>query len=122
MTDKTCTTCGRAISMERGLQDNKFWESRAPRNVFCTATGIMMATADCAPLCKGRFWIEKQEERICTLKLIDEYDGGEGWTYAECSACGAQFTCPEAENADKEVFAYDWVCCPVCRAKVVDDD
>ena len=108
--------------MERGLPNNEFWESRASSNVFCDAIGIMMAATDCAPLCEGRFWIEKQEEHTCKLKLIDYYDGGEGWTLAECTNCGAQFTCPEAENADKEVYAYDWVCCPACRAEVVDDD
>lgn len=94
MSDKTCITCGRCVSMERGLPNNEFWESRASRNVFCKVTGIMMATADCEPLCKGRFWIKKQDERTCH----------------DTAQEARTFTCSVPEF------------CPRCGAKVVDDE
>ena len=83
MTDKTCTTCGRAISMERGLPDNGYWEIRASSNVFCKATGIMMATADCAPLCQGKFWIEKQEEPQPLVRCRTCADYMQGMSHAQ---------------------------------------
>ena len=112
MTDKTCTTCGRAISMERSLPDNVYWESRASDNVFCKAIGIMMAAADLDPLCQGRFWIEKQEERTCHLSEKHPAHSFDGQA-RDCLECGYEFDCDCGE--DERFY-----CCPGCGAKVVD--
>jgi len=115
MTDKTCITCGRAISMERGLPNNEYWESRASSNVFCKATGIMMATADCAPLCEGRFWIEKQikpHARTCHLIPDKNPHNCEGPAW-DCSVCGYEFD---------EYIHQTAMFCQNCGSKVVDDE
>ena len=59
-------------------------------------------------------------ERTCHMELIDEYGGGEEFTYAECPECGATFHDPEVTDDPSEVHPDSYRYCPNCGARVVD--
>lgn len=110
--------------LEHGLKPCPFCGGTAAVHEMCGDAWVLCGTCGAETAMHSR-WEEaaadwnRRAERTCRMELVDMYNGGEGYTYAECTGCRAQFTMPDDwRDTDNEILPHEFSYCPNCGARV----